>query len=453
MIQNKKEYLSGWGHAPVAECLSFRPEKQRELKALVSRLGAPAIARGMGRSYGDASLAAAGTLLTSRLDHMLEFDAATGQLRAQAGVTLEDVMRTFIPKGWLPPVIPGTRHVSLGGMLACNVHGKNQYKAGDFAEHVAGARVLLASGESMHCSPQENSDLFWATAGGYGMTGVIEELTLRLKPITSTSLKTTACRVDSIEDMLAAFVQHRKSADYMVGWIDHMGQEKEIGRGVFEAASHLAADEGGMPLSQFTLPEAKISVPFFLPSFLLNRYTMAIYNSRRFGDYGFDPETEKVDFAGFFHPLDAIGNWNRLYGRRGFFQYQCLLPETPDVAKHLRALLSAIHQRNLFSFLAVIKYHRDGSGPLAFSKQGYSLALDFPNTARVRALLDEIDRFVADRGGRVYLAKDARLKAEMFYKMYGNPARDWREFVQRLDPQSHFDSLMAQRLLWKNNHA
>lgn len=451
MIQSKSERLSGWGHAPSAQCLSFRPEKQRELKSLVSRLKTPLVARGLGRSYGDAALAPSGTLCTERLDHLLAFDADRGTVRAQAGVTLADLMQIFIPRGFLPPVIPGTRHVTLGGMLACNVHGKNQFKAGDFAEHVLSARVLLPTGESMDCSPQQNADLFWATAGGYGMTGIIEEITLKLKSITSISLKAVSHRIDSIEDMVAAFVSHRKQADYMVGWIDHMGQEKEIGRGVFEAAKHLAADEGGLPLSQFTLPAAKISVPFFMPPFLLNRYTMAIYNSRRFGSYAFAPE--KIDFSGFFHPLDGIAHWNRLYGQRGFFQYQCLLPETPDVAQHLRALLAMIHKKGLFSFLAVIKYHRNGSGPLAFSKQGYSLALDFPNTPRVRKLLDEIDRFVAERGGRVYLAKDARMTAEMFYKMYGNAALDWRAFVQKTDPEKHFESLMSKRLLWKSNHA
>lgn len=453
MIQSKNSRLSGWGHAPVAACLSFRPEKRRELRQIVARHKAPLLARGLGRSYGDASLGPQGTLQMERLDHILEFDATQGILTAQAGVTLSHLMQLFIPKGFLPPVIPGTRHVTLGGMLACNVHGKNQFKVGDFAEHVTRVRVLLPSGESVICSPQENADLFWATAGGCGMTGIIEEVTLRLKHITSSSLSATTYRVGSIEDMVAAFQHHRRAADYMVGWIDHMAEDDEIGRGVFESASHLAADEGGMPLSQFTLPRAKASVPFFLPPFVLNRYTMAVYNSWRFGAYSFDHETEKVDFSGFFHPLDGIEHWNRLYGRRGFFQYQCLLPETPDVTKHLRALLSLIHDRRLFSFLAVIKYHKGGIGPLTFSKAGYSLALDFPNTKRVRALIADLDRFVADHGGRVYLAKDALLPPELFYKMYGNIALDWREFVQKLDPETRFDSLMGKRLLWKSNHA
>lgn len=449
MIPRKEEQLSGWGQAPVTPCVSFRPEKMRDLQALVAHHDAPLIARGLGRAYGDAALQPGGVARMERFDHFLGFDAGAGVLQAQAGVAFTDILHLIVPQGWLLPAIPGTRHVTLGGAVACNVHGKNQFREGNLGEHVTKLRLTLASGESVECSPDNNRELFWATIGGMGMTGIIEEVTLKLKPIASASLKTLTYRVDSIEDMVAAFEHYRNASDYMVGWIDHMAGGDELGRGVFEAANHISVEEGGEPLTEFAPRRNRFSVPCHAPPFTLNRYSMALYNRWRFKRYGFDRMSEIVSFDGFFHPLDAIGHWNRLYGRRGFFQYQCLLPESPDVASHLRRLLGLLHQKKLFSFLAVIKYHRDGKGMLTFSKQGYSLALDFPNTAAVRALLPHLDRFVAERGGRVYLAKDALLSPEMFYQMYGREAEEWRHFIREADPGSRFVSLMSHRLQWK----
>ena len=415
MSQTKPETLSGWGNVPAEECLTWRPEKTRDLKRILKSHSGPLLARGLGRSYGDASLQPNGTMRIERLDHLIELDNALGVARAQAGVTLADLMKIAIPRGWFPPVIPGTRHVTLGGAFACNVHGKNHWREGDFAEHVPAIRLLLANGDRVECSPTEHADLFWATAGGMGMTGIIEEITLKLLPIPSASLQATSQRVDSLDDMVAAFEHYRDDTDYMVGWIDHMARDEDIGRGVFEAASHVGPEDGGMLLSDFMPQKTKISVPFYMPGMLLNRYSMALYNKYRFRKYSDERRTDIVGFDGFFHPLDSIGHWNRIYGRRGFFQYQCLLPETPDVAERLHILLDAIHRAKCFSFLAVIKYHREGKGPLTFSKAGYSLALDFPNTRRVRTLLPQLDQWVADQGGRVYLAKDATLAPDLFY--------------------------------------
>jgi decaprenylphospho-beta-D-ribofuranose 2-oxidase len=444
----KKEELSGWGHVPVAMCDSMRPEKIRDLQTLVTAEGEPLIARGLGRAYGDAALAPTGTVRTERFDHFIRFDPQSGIVQAQAGVTLEDILQIIIPKGWLLPAIPGTRHATLGGAVACNVHGKNQYLTGELGEHVLRLKILVANGESIECAPDENNGLFWATIGGMGMTGIIEEVTLQLKSITSSSLKTLTYRVEAIEDMVAAFEHYRNKSDYMVGWIDHMAQGPELGRGVFEAANHITPEEGGAPLR--VMKNRNIfNVPFMFPSFTLNRQSMALYNRWRFKRCGYERKTDIVDFTGFFHPLDGIGNWNRLYGKRGFYQYQCLFPETQEVAAHLRRLLKFIQQKKCFSFLAVIKYHRDAKGLLSFSKQGYSLALDFPNTKAVRALIPQLDRFVAERGGRVYLAKDALLSPELFTQMYGKKGQEWLELLREIDPNARFQSLMSKRLQWK----
>ncbi|MDX2112653.1 MAG: FAD-binding oxidoreductase [Alphaproteobacteria bacterium] len=449
-MNSKQERLYGWGHAPLATCRSWRPEKERELRELLRQAGSDTLlARGMGRAYGDAALQPDGVIRTERLDHLIEFDSEHGLLRAQAGVTLAEVMDFAVPRGFLPPVIPGTRNITLGGAFACNVHGKNHFRSGDFAEHVQSILLLLADGRSLECSAQEHSDLFWATAGGMGMTGIIQEITLRLQRIASLSLKTTSYRVDSISDMIAAFEHYRDRSDYMIGWIDHMARGDALGSGVFEFASHITTDEGGEPLERYRPLKPGMTIPCFAPSWLLNRYSMALYNRLRFRRYQHERRSDVVHFDSFFHPLDRLGHWYRLYGRRGFFQYQCLIPETPQVAHHAERFLEVLQKERLFSYLAVIKYHRDGLGMLTFPLKGYSLALDFPNTKRVRAFLPQLSRWVAERGGRVYLAKDALLTPELFRHMYSTHAGLWQEVLEEVDPAARFTSLMSDRLSWK----
>lgn len=448
MPNTKQQMLHGWGHTPIRECAVWRPEKRRDVVDAISK-SPTLLARGMGRSYGDAALQPAGVLSTQRLNHILEFDTTQGIVRAQAGVTLSELMALCVPKGWFPYTIPGTKHVSLGGALACNVHGKNHYRHGDFAEHVLSIRLVLPSGEAVECSSTRHPDLFWATAGGMGMTGVIESVTLKLRPIRSASLSATTYRVDSLRDMVAAFENYRDIADYMVGWIDHMAGGDDIGRGIFEAATHCRPDEGGAPLESYKQEPPRFNVPAFLPSFVLNRYSMAIYNRLRFHKYSAWRQAEIIDFGTFFHPLDSLGHWYRLYGRQGFYQYQVLFPETGDVLNQMHTFLSAIQRKKLFSYLAVIKYHRDGKGPMTFPMRGYSIALDFPNTRRVRAVLPQLDRWVSDHGGRVYLAKDATLSADLFYTMYGQGAAQWTRFVREMDPEKKFTSMMSDRLEWK----
>jgi decaprenylphospho-beta-D-ribofuranose 2-oxidase len=446
LLPKNQQLISGWGHFPRMLCTLYRPEKISDLADAMRSCHAGMVARGMGKSYGDAALNMSGTIVTERLSRFLKFDAKTGVIRVEAGVTLADLMKVIIPKGWFLPVIPGTKYATVGGCFASNVHGKNAYKVGEFAAHVQAVLIRLVNGKSVECTPKEHADIFWATAGGMGMTGVIEEVQLQLMPISSAQIEVQSIRVQNIEEMLAQFRHHRKEgADYMVGWIDHFGKGSALGRGVFEAASHLKESKPET-LRNFELRQPEFDMPFYLPAFVMNKYLMAYYNRSRFSSVSKEPKKSVVAFDSFFHPLDAIGKWNKLYGRRGFLQYQCLIPESKHVLQHARKVLSLIQESDLFSCLAVIKYHGKKEGMLSFSDEGFSLALDFLNTAEVHKLLDALDAYVCQIGGRVYLAKDARLKPQYFEKMYQHALPRWRRVLKEIDPKRKINSAMSERL-------
>lgn len=443
-LPSKNQTLAGWGNCPEAECLTYRPERRQELHQLVA--SAPSLlARGQGRSYGDAALNPQTTILTVRLDRFLSFDPHEGILKAQAGVTLDEIMHICIPRGFLPAVIPGTRFVSLGGAVAANVHGKNQYCAGEFIEHVLSFTLRLADGNIASCSREQNTELFWATAGGMGLTGIIEDVTVRLRPIGSLSLRAEHWQTKNLQEMVQAFYNHAESADYMVGWLDHFARGGQLGHGIFEHASHIAAEEGGKPLEAHLPATPRMRVPCFMPGFLLNRYSMALYNKLHFRGISTQPQQRVLDFNSFFHPLDGIAHWNRLYGKRGFFQYQCLLPDGSEIAATLQKLLALLQERHAFSFLAVLKYHRASQAPMGFSMPGFSLALDFANTPHTHSALAELDHFVAAEGGRVYLAKDAVLTPSLLPGMYPQ-IHAWQHTLNQHDPERRFTSLLAQRL-------
>ena len=440
----RQQRLSGWGNTPVLECKTYRPEKEKHITSLYTHDEKTLISRGNGMSYGDASLNADGVVMMERLNRLLSFDVNKGILHMQAGVTLAEILEITVPQGWFVPVIPGTKYATIGGCVASNVHGKNHYVHGEIASHIIDIQLRLPNGECVHCSPHQESDIFWATAGGMGLTGTIEEVTLQLMPITSSSLETETTQVDCIEGMMELFEQHHATSDYMVGWIDHFAKGRHLGKGVFEKAIHIDAP-GAKPTPMQVLKQ-RITIPVHIPSFVLNKYTMALYNTVRFSGVEKHPTEYIQDFDNFFHPLDALGHWNRLYGRRGFLQYQCIIPQSSEMTTHTRSLLEMIQKSGLFSFLAVIKYHGAQKGMLSFSMEGVSIALDFPNTKRVRVLLNRLDEFLLTIGGRVYLAKDARLKAGHFEQMYASGLSQWRPIIKALDPAGKCNSTMAERL-------
>lgn len=407
--------IHGWGRYPRLEAEIAYPHSPAQCAKEVAN-SAPLITRGLGRSYGDSSLSER-LLCTRYLDHFQAFDEATGLLTCSAGVSLDDILKVFVPRGWFLPVTPGTRFVTIGGAIASDVHGKNHHIDGSFGDHVTGMELLLGNGERVHVSSADKPDLFHATCGGMGLTGVILIATLRLKPIRSSAMVETTIKAPDLDAVLAAF-EENAAANYSVAWIDCLARGKYLGRSLLMLGEH--AEEG--PL---TVHASKpLPVPFDMPARLLNHSTVQAFNTLYYWKAKQARHTRRIPFEPFFYPLDALADWNRLYGKPGFVQYQFVLPKAAGVAG-LRKVLERIAASGRGSFLAVLKVFGNGNDNLlSFPSEGYTLALDFKAEPAVFQLLDELDHLVLDHGGRLYLSKDARM-SEMTFKS-GYPR--WQEF-------------------------
>ncbi|WP_207476667.1 FAD-binding oxidoreductase [Arenibaculum pallidiluteum] len=435
--------LSGWGNYPRAECRTVEVRGAEEIAAGLAG-HASAIARGNGRAYGDAALNPEATLLTRRHDRILAFDGETGRITCESGILLSDLLEILVPRGWFPPVTPGTRLVSVGGMIASDVHGKNHHVAGSFCRHVEGLELMQADGRVLTCSPTENADLFLATCGGMGLTGVIVTATFRLLPIASAWIRQETLRCANLAEVMAAF-EASQGWTYSVAWIDCLAGGTARGRSLLHRGEHAWPDEldpgrGATPL--ILPPRPRRRVPATFPDFALTSLSVRAFNEiyYRAGR----PGTQIVDYDRFFYPLDAVLDWNRIYGRRGFIQYQCVLPKAAGSAG-LEALLDAIARSGLGSFLAVLKLFGPGdAGLLSFPMEGYTLALDFPIRTHTLALADRLDAIVAEQGGRIYLAKDARMPPAMLRQGY--PQLDRFLTIRRASGAERFSSLLSRRL-------
>jgi decaprenylphospho-beta-D-ribofuranose 2-oxidase len=444
----RRALLSGWGRYPIAESDVYRPDKIAELQAVVTADSTSLIARGAGRAYGDAGLNDQNRVVDlTRLNRMLSFDATTGLLRCEAGVTIAELIDVLLPRGFFPPVTPGTRFVTLGGSVAADVHGKNHHRDSSLASHVTNFDLMVASGEVFRCSREENSDLFWATVGGMGLTGVILELELRMRRVESAYLDGEVIRARNIDAAIEAFDRTDAHYGYSVAWIDCNSGKSALGRSVlnlgnFATLEQLPRAAAQDPLS--TMPKLSPIVPFDLPGFTLNSLSVRAFNALIWA-FNRDKAAHTIfDWESFFYPLDSIRNWNRIYGKRGFVQYQCVWP--PDESRAgLIEVLEAISLSRRGSFLAVLKKFGAQDGLLSFPMPGYTLALDFPVTDGLLEFLDTLDAMVLKRGGRVYLAKDARMSAETFRAMYPNLPK-WQAAKAVADPNNRFSSSLSRRL-------
>jgi decaprenylphospho-beta-D-ribofuranose 2-oxidase len=433
--------VAGWGRYPTVEGAVSRPASAAAAAAPVDGV---TLARGNGRSYGDASLARA--MLDARgLDRLVDFDPGTGRLVCEAGLLLADLIDVMLPRGWWVPVTPGTRLVTIGGMVASDVHGKNHHGAGSFCDNVAWIDLATGDGQVLRCSPAENADLFAATCGGMGLTGIILHVAFTLIPVETAAVRQRRLRAPTLAHAIAVF-EDTLDWTYSVAWIDCLAGGAALGRSAILLGEHALAGE--LPAARRADPFARPRrrpkrVPVDMPGFVLGRLSVSIFNRLYYAAQ--TPGDALVPLDPYFYPLDALADWNRIYGRGGFVQYQCVLPLEASEPGY-RRILAEIAAVGQASFLAVLKRMGPQSfGMLSFPMPGYTLALDFPATPANLALLDRLDAITVDHGGRIYLAKDARAAPATIAAGYPRLA-EFRSVRRIHGLEDRFSSLLSERL-------
>lgn len=385
---------------------------------------------GLGRSYGDSCLNDGGTLVeTSGMNRFIKFDVAAGIIRCEAGVSLDEVLKLVVPKGWFLPTTPGTKFITVGGAIANDIHGKNHHVAGTFGCHVTAFELLRSDGTRHLCTPESNTDLFKATIGGLGLTGLITWAEFKLKKVSNAWIEMESVKFEGIEEFLELSKSSDKDWEYTVSWIDCVAQGKGMGRGIFMRGNHSPASV----LSRKLHDDPKITAPFDCPNLMLNSLSIKAFNTIYYGKQRAKKVKARVHYDPFFYPLDAVNEWNRIYGKRGFFQYQFVIPFEGGL-EAMNEILRMITGSKQGSFLAVIKTFgaKESPGMMSFPKPGITLALDFPNRgASTLKLFNELDGVVDRAGGILYPAKDARMSPTFFQKGYPQ----WEAFSEFVDPQ------------------
>ncbi|PIE17760.1 MAG: FAD-linked oxidase [Proteobacteria bacterium] len=439
-----RQNLSGWGNYPRVDCEVRRPGAPGEISRWLGSAGV--IARGLGRSYGDQAISERGLVLDlTGLDRYLDFDEETGLLTCEAGVSLRQIIDDFAPRGFFPLVTPGTKFVTVGGCIANDVHGKAHHVDGCFSSCVESFTTLLADGSVVRASRDDHADLFWASFGGLGLLGVVLTATIRLRRVETTFFQQEAIEVGDLDELLAAFDEVDARFPYSVAWIDPLATGDRQGRGVLTVGDHASLDDlpprkRGKPLR--VSPPSPVVVPFELPELALNPLTLRLLNLviHQVQARG----AAIAHYEKFFYPLDAIGEWKRGYGRRGFTQYQFVVP-LEDGAARMRPILDRIAGSGLLPFLNVLKKLGPEQGMLSFPREGYTFAIDFPIQPGLAELLGELDEMVIAAEGRVYLGKDAFTTPEALERMYPKLGQ-WRAIKAKYDPDDVFASHLSRRV-------
>ena len=450
--EDRREIVTGWGRNPRSSARVARPTSPDELAMAAKAAGRRgAIARGLGRSYGDQAMNAGGLVVeATNVAGLLELDRRAGTARVLAGTSLKSLLHQIVPLGWFVQVTPGTSNVTVGGAIANDVHGKGHHATGTFGAHVHSMVLALPDGTRRTLTPTETPSEFWATCGGMGLTGTVVEATIGLRRIETSLLKVDSDRVSDFDTLLSLLLEGGRKHRYSVAWVDVLARGRSLGRAVLDQGDFATLDDLPSsdrrrrdPLAYRPLPAAP-SLPV-APNSLLNRATIAAFNELWYRKAPRRRRGHLRTIDGFWYPLDAIDSWPRMYGRRGFLQWQCLVPFGAEDA--LRKIVEAISDHPAPSFVSVLKYFGEANpGPLSFPGPGWTLSIDVPtDVGGLASLLDRLDRRVLDVGGRLYLAKDSRMRPEHLPLMY--PRLDeWREVRDSLDPDRRLNSDLARRL-------
>lgn len=448
--------LTGWGRTAPSVGRVTDPASESDPVAAIERLFESAgsrgvIARGLGRSYGDAAQNGGGDVIDmTGLDRIVDIDLERSEVLVEAGVSLDHLMRTLVPLGMWPVVTPGTRHVTVGGAIGSDVHGKNHHRDGTFGAHVRSIEMVTPGQGRVVLTPESHPDEFWATTGGMGLTGIVHRATIELLPVETSAIRVDGWRTADLDQTMTLMAEHDHEYRYSVAWIDCLARGSSLGRSIVEFGEHATRDQ--LPAKRRSASRAlrfspldSLPAPPWAPSGLLNRWTVAAFNELWYRKARRRTEGHVVPASSFFHPLDLVDGWNRIYGSRGFLQYQFVLPDGAEAT--LRRIIEELVEQRAASFLAVLKrFGPSNPAPLSFPSPGWTLALDLPVAfGALSGLLDRTDERVVGAGGRIYLAKDSRLRPELLETMY--PALErWREVRDRMDPRHVMTSDLARRL-------
>jgi decaprenylphospho-beta-D-ribofuranose 2-oxidase len=449
----RSEFITPWGLQPRIHTGIYRPENECDVVEVCSLRRGSVLARGSGTAYGDACVNSGGWhVSTKRLNKILEFSSITGRIVCQAGVTLGEIIQLVLPHGWFLPATPGTMRATVAGCFACDVHGKNHHVNGSFASHVLGLQIVLANGESRSCSPLLESDLFWATAGGLGQTGVITRLEIQMMQVSSAYIKSRCVVTRNLEETFEC-VEANDRSDYSVCWIDSLSTGKHLGRGVLMMGEHATQGEvveqrlcDSDSQADFNSYHANLGIPFVAPRICSSPIVWQLFNAAYYKCHSRHAEERVIQLYPFFYPLDRVAHWNRIFGRKGFIEYQFAVP-LKNAFGVCRQVLEALSNAKYGSFLAVLKkFGKANAGYLSFPIEGYTLAIDMRHEGVAQLdLLRRLDHVIADAGGRVYLVKDIRLDPNVLDAMY--PKRQlWSEIVNGIDPTGVFSSSLVRRL-------
>jgi len=444
-----QEKLAGWGNNSTAWSMVAFPKSEEELAELAKRQEAPILAYGKGRSYGDTPLNGGGIAVKfDNLDRVISFDAGTGELVCESGISLDSIVKVFLPKGWFLPVTPGTAFPTLGGCLSLDVHGKNHHQAGTLGEYVNWLDLITADGKTIRCSNKKNKNIFHATIGGLGLTGFIYRISLSLKKVESAWIQEEAIPASNLKEMMDVLATSANTFHYSVAWVDCAARGEELGRGQVLLGNHatpdlLPFDTQRNPFDIGCAPE--VEIPFTMPVSMVWNETVTVFNNLKYKLGGEEKKSHVVPMKKFFYPLDAVHKWNHLYGPRGFIQYQFVVgfDSGEDV---VREILETAHSMKQIPSLVVLKtMGEENRNFLSFPESGWTFAMDFPVTNELPELTEKFDRIILEAGGRNYLAKDSNLSPETFRKMYPRFSQ-WHETKMKIDPDWRFSSNMSRRL-------